>query len=335
MDPANERHPSSMSDEEKAELRKSDPSAFDEEPAAAAGNGDDDKGDAAAAGGDDAGEAGEGQGEDGGAAGGGNESAEADDTAAGEASGADAAGKPAAGEPGKAAIPKARLDEVIRQRNAAESVVKQQQEELAQLRQSIAENKPPKDFDAEFDALDKKYDAGEIDESEYNKQTRALTREEGRYVARAEALRSRQETVQELTNNSWDADVKAWSAQNPGFLEKHAEVFQKALNATAQLYGTDLSNSDMLEKASKMAFELTDYKPPAGSAADAGTKPGASRRVQNAERAAAASAAPAIPTGGVGGRGRESSVDLSHIKPGEFSKLPKAEQEKLLGRGAV
>lgn len=330
-------HPSTMSEADKQALRESDPSAFDEDaPEGAAGS---DAG--AAAGGDHAGDdkapsQGDAKPVD---------DAPAGDQPAGEDAGAatapDAAAGGDAGKAPPAMVPRGRLDEVIDQRNQAEQLSMQQALELEQLRAKLAALEAPKDYEAQYEAIAKRYADGDIEEEERDRETRKLWREEQADITRRTTLATQQETLEAAMQRSWDDEVAAFNQRNPGFLQTgdNADVFQRALNSTAAFYGNTISQTELLNKAAKQAFEFTGYKPPAGAdSAAPGADAGASRRAQNAARASdAAAGAPPI-AGGVGERGGPSrGVDLDNLKPGTFSKkLSVEEQEKLLGGpGAV
>lgn len=329
-------HPSTMSDADKQALRESDPSAFDDE----AGTGT--QATAGAAAGDvDA---------DGAASGAAAAPGEQADPPAGEQPAATAGAAANAGEGGAEAdrgkappalVPKDRLDEVIDQRNQAERLSTQQAIELEQLRARLASLEAPKDYEAAYEALQKRFDDGEIEQDEKDRETRKLWREEQADISRRTTLATQQETLEAAVQRSWEDEVAAFTKRNPGFLETtgNAEVFQRALNSTAAFYGNTISQAELLNKAAKQAFEFTGYQPPnALPAADpAGDPPagdaGAARRAQNAARATDAGGTPPQIAGGVGERGGPSrGVDLDNLKPGTFSKkLSVEEQDNLLG----
>jgi hypothetical protein len=323
-------HPSSMSDADKQALRESDPAAFDDETQPPAGDAPNEAaGDATNAGADGS-EAADGSG-DGTDAGQGDEAQDAGDPAA----------KAGTGKAPPAVVPKDRLDEVIDQRNQAERLSTQQAVELEQLRARLAELEAPKDYEAEYLAIEAKYDAGDMDEAQRAAAIRQVAREEQQFIARRAALQTQHEVLESAVQKSWDEEVAAFAARNKGFLDvdTNVEVFQRALNATAAFYGNTISQAELLNKAAKQAFEFTGYQPPGGApepAAGAADK-AAARRAQNAARATDAASTPPQITGGVGERGGPArGVDLEHLKPGTFSqKLSKEEQEKLLGPGAV
>lgn len=339
-DPSTERHPSGMSQEDLKTLRESDPSAFDDDaPAGAEDEGGGESG-AASEAGDTAGEAAPAAAE---AAPGAEGAAEAAAAAAGDAAGtaSDAGAAAGASSDGgdkrpPAMVPRARLNEVIEQRDAAREIAEQNSRELAELRARLEATKAPKDFDVEFTALQAKYDAGEIEDGEFQREQTKLLREEAKHAATVAALETQAESLKQATERSWADEVKVWSDANPGFfaIEDAGNIFQRAINAAAALHGADISNADLLHHASRMAFELTGYEPPAGAAAAAssGADAAATRRAQNAARAAEGSTAPPPIAGGVGGRGGpERNIDVAQMKPGTFSKLSKDEQERQLG----
>ena len=248
-------------------------------------------------------------------------------------------------------VPKSRLDKVIEQRNTAEALARDQARELAALRDRIAGAKPPKDFNAEFEKILADSNKGLIDDDERERQLRALNREEAAWIADQRSLESQRVSKEQAVQRSWAETVNQWSGENPGFLanKENAEVFQRALDSVVAFHGTDITNEFLLEEASKLAFAKTNYQPPVKEGAAAGATgadvaagataaaAGNARRAQNAARAATAAGAPPPITGGTGNRlAAERTPDLANVKPGNFSKqFSKAEQEKLLGEGAV
>lgn len=282
----------------------------------------------------------------------------ADDTAG--ATGAAGATAAAAGATGTGMVPKARLDKVIEQRNTAEALARDQARELAALRDRIAGAKPPKDFNADFEKILADSNKGLIDDDERDRQLRALNREEAAWIADQRTLESQRISAEQAVQRSWTETVNDWSKENPGFFansdktvnKENAEVFQRALDSVVAFHGTDITNEFLLAEASKMAFAKTGYVPPVkegavgatGADADAGGATGATgakaaeaRRAQNATRAAIAAGQPPQMAGGTGNRlAAEKTPDVSKMKPGTFSKqFSKAEQEKMLGEGAV
>lgn len=332
-DTNNPRHPSTMTEEEKKALIASDPSAFED----ADTTGDDANATGADAGDADGGEKDQGNKDVDGAA-----AAAAATNGAGKGAAAAATDDPAAKRTSET-VPAARLAEVVAQRNSAEDLARTQAAELQALRARLSETeaKPPKDFDAEFAEIQRKYNAGELDEGEKDQAIRKLSREEARHEATIVALKTQHQTTTAAVTRSWDEEVAAWSKANPGFLagDGNSAIFDRALAAVQTLHGEGISNQKLLAEASKLAFEMTGYQPPAGAEGTTGAddpKAGAARRQQNAQASAAASSQPAAITGGVGGRGGPGKdIDVKAMKPGTFSKMSRADQERLLGEGAV
>jgi hypothetical protein len=352
-------HPSQMSDEDKqalyADLEREealgDPDPTDptesEDPAdaelAALDDFDGAPGATGAAGAD------EGTGQDGGAAAG---ATGPDAAAATEAPGATGAtGATGAAEPppaGDPRVPKARLDEVIAQRDAAREETAAARAELERVRaeQAAAAAKAgaPRDFDAEAAAIEAKYDAGDIDLHEYNRAQRALAADQSAAAAAAAVASERTRTLEEKVATGWDAEYNAFAAAHADFVgtPKNLEVLQQAITAVEAKYkmlGDPLDDSTLMEEASAIAFRKVGYTPPAPPA-DPGTpqrggQPTTPRQQrQAAALAAAGRAANGTPPANVG-RGERSTSgkpDLAAVKPGEFSKnYSRTEQEQLLG----
>lgn len=361
-----------MSEEELKTLRASDPSAFDDDAPAEETN-EDEQVDAAGATGATEGATGA-TGAEGatgataaeGVTGATGATAAAGATGATGASGAtgaeEAAGATGAvGATAATMVPKSRFDKVIEQRNTAEALARDQTRELNALRERIAGAKPPKDFDAEFNKILDDSNKGLIDDDERDRQLRSLNRDEAKWIADQSALESQRVSKEAAVQRSWAETVNGWAAENPGFFvnkdnttnKENAEIFQKALDSIVAFHGTDITNEFLLDEASKLAFAKTGYVPPVtqdeaaagttgaaaavGATGGTGPKPGDARRAQNTTRAAIAAGQPPPITGGTGNRlAAERSPDLDKVKPGQFSKqFSKAEQEKLLGEGAV
>ena len=347
----NETHPSQLSQEAKDALMRSDPTAFDMDD-----DGTDD-GAGAAAGAAEGGAGGEG---DAGAAAG---AAGAEGAAAGEGAGAAAdgadAGAAAGAEGGAAAaagaaamIPKARFDEVLGKAKDLERRV----EEMEQRNKAMAAPASDRDFAKESEALKEKLDTGtevllkkyedadiELPElqrelnklqAEYQNGMREIGVAEARYGALSAVHEQSQKAAIDQATQSWESTLTAWKTSNADFLSN--PIRQQAVASLIESLGADanLSDEDLLKKVEEAAFEAFNWSK---QAAPAPANPHAARNAADAAAAARASAAPASAAEvGVGSRGGPSqSVDLENLKPGEFSKLPKAEQERLLGEGAL
>lgn len=323
-DPTEAKHPSTASEAEIAAMRAADPAAFDaDEPDAGEG--------AAAAATPDAAAAA--------AAGDGGKDAAA------------AAGKEDGGGDGTM-IPKARFDEV----NNRAKDLERRMAELEAANASAAVASEARDFGAEIaaarteyktqvEALRTQYADGDLDLEDFDRKkdeladarddkVRELTKAEATAESLAAVDRRESQKQEKQALNDWNTQVNTWKESNAEFLDN--KVRRDAVSALMEEYGKDpkLSNDDLLAKVEKEAFEAFNWNKTGAPATNA--SPHAARNRADAAAAAAAAGAPGNIAGGVGNRGTDAgAVDLEKVKPGNFSKLSKADQEKMLGEGAL
>lgn len=304
-----QKHPSDMSEDERQALVDSDPAAFDQDVDNDASNAEPDATRTAA------------------------DDTEPEVERAGETKGPDAEDDSDGGKP---------VD--TRAFNGVLAELRSTRQELKELRERMSaqpepEPEPERDFEEERQALRGKYDTGELDDEEYEAQREALlleqaeTRALARLKAQAQAEAERTAQAQAATvAEDWTSKINAWVEANQDFCSNAVRL--NAVQGLIQSIGADpnLSNEDLLKRVEKEAFEAFNWS---SKGAD---KPHAARNANDAAAAARASAAPPSLSGGmgVGNRGGgESGIDVAALKPGQFSKLPKAEQERLLGEGAL
>lgn len=131
-----------------------------------------------------------------------------------------------------------------------------------------AKPEPPKDFGAAFEELQKRYDDGDIESSEFSKGMRELSREEASYTARVTIWEENQRTAAQQAANSFNEAALAWETANKDFMANplRAQQMQQAL----ELYAAaepGLTHEDLLAKAAKAAFEAFNWTPAATTAA--------------------------------------------------------------------
>lgn len=133
---------------------------------------------------------------------------------------------------------------------------------------------PPKDFSALFAALDARNESGELDDSEYNREFRAITQEEAAFIGQKSSIETYNaaelQKWQSVQAQSFDSASSAWVNSNKEFMANplRANAFQQAINVVDQETKGALSPSELLEKASKIAFEAFNWsQTPAGSPA--------------------------------------------------------------------
>lgn len=222
---------------------------------------------------------------------------------------------------------------------------------------------PDRDFDAEdsvlsqeIDALDGRFDDGELSEAEYRSQIRdvqsrqrALDRERARYEARAEleaqqkvAKEQQELEAQQQAQEHWEAERDQWIASLGDWYKNPArrvliEQTMSAMNAEAETAALD--NRGYLAKLNGYLAEAFPDFPLNQGAAGAGTASKASeRQVRAAAAAAAVTAGPPAIQGGVGNRGTTTAeVDIEHMPhalPGgktPFGSLSQQKQNEMLG----
>ena len=297
-------HPSNITEEQREELRKSDPAAFTDDDA-------DTPTDTAA------------------------EQAEADRLATERAEADRIAAETAEAEKQAAMIPKGRLNEVLRERDAERERADALAAEIAALKAG-----PKIDYDAEITALDAKWN-GDDDfdgsHADYIAQRDALL--VGRTEARAfEKFEQRQaEEAQQREAQQWNADAAAFVAANPiydpntaAFDAEEKAALEAALHGVYARY-PKASNVEKLEKAHRIveAIAVAEGRREAVAAPAA---PGGGRNAVDARAAAVASAAPPVISGGVGGRGTATpNIDFERMKPGDWAKLSRADKIAALG----
>lgn len=208
---------------------------------------------------------------------------------------------------------------------------------VKQAQEASAAPPPSRDFDAELRDLRNRYENdGELSDEEYDAARASLMREQVKLELQQELQQEAAKQGQAQANAAWQEKIAAWEGQHADFLSNTIRR-----NTVATLFDTlggdaSLSDDELIARVEREAFEAFNYRPTTAAAPAPGGNPHARRNAADAAAAAAASAAPASLSAGTGNRGGpDSGIDLGAIKQGDFSKLPKAEQEKLLGEGAL
>lgn len=215
-------------------------------------------------------------------------------------------------------------------------VVKQAQQQAQQQAQPAAPVAQVRDFDVELKELRSRYeDEGEMSDDEYEAARAALMREQVKLEMRQEFQQEAAKQGQAQAQAAWQEKIQAWEAQHADFLSN--TIRRNTVSSLFDSLGNDpaITDDELIARVEKEAFDAFNYQPKTTAGASA-ANPHAQRNAADAAAASAASAAPPAMSAGTGNRGGPaSSVDMSAIKLGDFSKLPKAEQEKLLGEGAL
>lgn len=238
-------------------------------------------------------------------------------------------------------IPKARFDEALareRERNeqiAAENQRLKERIEAVESRVNgvvSAPAAPETDFQAEKDKLQKQYDDGEIDFAKFQADRDKIVVAETAYTVHKQIAESTAAATQAQIQNEWNDMITAWTQEHAEFMAN--PIREKAVSDLLTQYGADqtLDNKALLEKVQNAAFEAFAYTP---KKAEPGKPAANPRDVSDAAAAAAGSAIPGAIQGGEGNRATAAKPGLEGLKPGEFSKLSKADQAALLGGEAA
>jgi hypothetical protein len=227
-------------------------------------------------------------------------------------------------------IPKARFDEV---NSKAKDLERENAELKAKAEAAAANPVEGRDYEAELSALDKKYDDGDVDFATYQKESRALNREQAKAETLAEVAKQNALSEQQRSEQLWSEAKAAFFADPDNAEYASNPVRQAALSAAVQVEfqqaGGRISYADVLVKARDSVEDAFGVAKPATNSAD----PHAARRAKDAAAAAAASGTPAPISGGVGARAsKDGKVEItSATKPSVWAKLPQVEKDRLLG----
>lgn len=248
----------------------------------------------------------------------------------------------------KRGIPPERFNEVNERAKRAEA-------EAAELRQALlnmsAREKPaaapapeppkPRDFEAEFEALQKRYDDGDLDEAQMRREERKLIREE----AEANALKKlaplatdlqaeRERIAMERLQAELNAESQKAFAKYP-FLDHTAaghnpEAIAAVLKERDELINTGVAPAKALRLAvAAVAPGYAEATPaPAGQTPD---QIAAARRAKAREAAATADAAQPPPVGGLGNGARTTGAQrlTASVKDHDkWEKTPEDQRDK-------
>lgn len=131
---------------------------------------------------------------------------------------------------------------------------------------------PPRDFDADLAALQAKYDAGEIDDDERNSQFRKLTVEQARFEGQRASVETHNAAqlaqFQQVAAQTFDQAAAQWASENKDFMGNplRVQALQQAINTVDTETGGKLPAAELLQKASKIAFDAFGWDPAAHGA---------------------------------------------------------------------
>ena len=248
--------------------------------------------------------------------------------------------------PGEAApimIPKSRFDEVNNESKGKDVAISERDRIIAEQAARLAEldRKPEavtRDFDAEHAALAERYDNAEIDRAEFNALQRALQKEEiavtAAQVATSVIAERDKQTVEQQFNAAWESAGTSFKDANKDFMaiDGAAGALDSALELLDKQTGYKLSPAELYAKAAPVAAAMLGVPAPGGTAAaPVPANPHAVRNAADAAAQAQASGAPPAFQGGAGDRGHATTIDLTMVKPGDFGKLAKVDQDRAMG----
>lgn len=262
---------------------------------------------------------------------------EAADKAADEAAAREAAEKAEAEKAAEEAkksdvIPKGRFNEALRERDAE----RQRADALAAELEALKKG-PPVDYTEEIQKLDAKWysdgeDAFEGTHADYLAQRDALLAAKVEADALAKFEQQRAQRDAETALAAWDKDARSFVDSNDRY--KDADELARFNEALEIQFARNPNgtHAEWLTAADKLVQAMAIAEGRAPSAPAAPADPNAARNAADAQAAAKASAAPKSIEGGVSSAGGlVGNIDMQNLKPGQFSKLSKDQQEALLG----
>lgn len=122
----------------------------------------------------------------------------------------------------------------------------------------------PRDFEAAYAENQRKFDEGEVDGDAYQKELRAISKEEAKHLARVAIWEERQQSAAEASAVVFNTAAVAWEKANAAFMANplRAQAMQQAIEAVAAK-SPGIAPATMFEEAAKIAFEAFGYAPPA------------------------------------------------------------------------
>lgn len=226
-------------------------------------------------------------------------------------------------------IPKARFNEALRDRDEQRQRADALAAELELLKKG-----PPVDYGEEIKKLDAAWnsdgeDAFEGTHADYLAQRDALLVQKAEADALAKFEQQRAQKDAEDALASWDKAARAFIDADARYQDPDEFArFNAALEVQFKI-NPNGSHEDWLKSAHKQVEALAIVE---GRTKPDPKGPHDDRNKADAQASAKASGAPPAVTGGVSsGGGPAGNIDLEKLKPGQFSKLSKDQQEALLG----
>lgn len=202
--------------------------------------------------------------------------------------------------------------------------------ELAALKAGPAIN-----YDEEITSLKEKWDNDEFEGTldEFIAARDALLVQKTEADARAKFQQEQAERDVNAKLEAWDKDARSFVDSNDRYKDEAELTRLNEALAIQFARNPNGSHADWLIGADKhvQAMAIVEGRAPAAAPA-ATTDPNADRNKADAQASAKASAAPKVVAGGVSSAGGPvGNIDMANLKPGQFSKLSKDQQEAALG----
>jgi hypothetical protein len=247
-----------------------------------------------------------------------------------------------------AGVPLSRFREVNDRRKTVENENAQLRELLMRVTHGDASatdtgaTATPRDFDAEFAALQAKYDNGDLDDAEFRKQERVLIREQAKADALAEVnplLTELQQERERAATERLQAALTAEAAKvypkypflNPANKDRNEEAIAAVLAERDDLIKHGIDPAKSLRMA--VAAVAPDYAPQPTAATASGEAVAASRRTGAREKIADTLARQPANLANVGVSGKtgvKPIIGASVKDHDKWEKIPEAERDKVM-----
>ena len=260
-------------------------------------------------------------------------------------------------------VPRARLDELTAKRRDAEDRLTAAEEKLSRMeaereareaaeREATEKAQKSRDFDADRDALQEKFDSNEIEQADFRRQMRELDKEEREQIRRlavAEAIEQIDKRNTEAAKRQHEQTIERASADLKEAAERFLAEPENAPYKTDQfrIAAFNVAKEEVwAEKAGNIGWDelleearerVEKYFAPHAKTADEtpAERVARERREQEQKAAATVRDIPGRPNGGMGSRALQGRDDENlEMSRNEYANLPQAERDRLLGKVA-
>lgn len=274
----------------------------------------------------------------------------ASDEAADKADKPDEAATEDDGADDKQHIPRARLNEVVREkkdalaeRDALQARIDaiESAEKERTLAAEEAAKAPARDIDAEIDAVIEKYEAGDLDEAEKRAALKPLERDLRKQLTDQAVAAAVKASEQRDSERSQQTQAAQWEDATAKFMADPLNAAYKepiriaALNEAMKVVDTEaggkMAYAELLQVA-RDRVEVAFGGAPSSATETSQQKVTRERRELAAKAAAGTSVLPDRPNGGIGTRGTPAPLDTESISRAEWRKLSQAQKDEALGK---